>query len=194
MVADVVFCGALYGPNKRWRDVILPAVEVAETARVYGFAHEDGSDGALAGAGATFGGWLPMEDVPAAYASARVAVGVTKKRQQALGMVNNRTFEVLAAGTPLVIDWFEGLEECGVARYLWPVRSPDETRETVRAILTDAATQKEARRRSKNGKAWVKRHATYAHIARAIERVLEARGEKPVEKAAEVGDVALAAS
>jgi len=55
-------------------------------------------------------GVLPIDSLPAVYAQALAVIGNTMDSQREAGMINNRVYEVLSSGTPLISDWFEALE------------------------------------------------------------------------------------
>ena len=56
-------------------------------------------------------GVLPLNDIAELYSNAKIVLGTTMEKQEELGMVNNRVFEVLSCGARLVIPRFEALEE-----------------------------------------------------------------------------------
>ena len=176
---DVCWAGSIWTDgsyHKRWPLVLTPAAEAARecgaTMNLYGLIYRSGSREKLTALGAKHVGWIPFEDLPSAYASARIILGLTQDSQHDWGMINNRTYEAMAAGKPLVCDWFGALDEEGISQFLWPVRSADEAREVVGALLTDTATQEEAARRRRAGRAWVRKHATYGRIAGAVTDLL----------------------
>ena len=56
-------------------------------------------------------GVLPVDDIAELYSNAKVILGTTMTKQEELGMVNNRVFEVLSCGARLVIPKFQALED-----------------------------------------------------------------------------------
>jgi len=56
-------------------------------------------------------GVLPKDDIGLLYSNAKVVIGVTEDKQKMRGMINNRVFEVLSTGAPLISDHFDRLEE-----------------------------------------------------------------------------------
>jgi spore maturation protein CgeB len=55
---------------------------------------------------------VPPPDHPQFYASARLTLNVTRRAMAALGWCpSGRLFEAAACGTPIVSDWWEGLDE-----------------------------------------------------------------------------------
>ncbi len=104
-------------------------------------------------------GVLPLEDIGAAYASADVVLGLTERRQAAIGMLNNRVFEALGAGAVVVADGFPALRQHEVGAYVQAVESPAEAREILggrrdMAVLREAAAA---------GREVVRKRHTYDH-------------------------------
>ena len=56
-------------------------------------------------------GILPKDDIGLLYSNAKVVIGVTEDKQRSEGMINNRVFEVLSTGAPLISDHFDYLED-----------------------------------------------------------------------------------
>lgn len=77
-------------------------------------------------------GPLPFGDLAAAYCSATVALGITVPDQKALGMVNNRVFDVLASGGFLVSDSFPAVEELLPEPLVHYHRQPGDTAALIR--------------------------------------------------------------
>ncbi|GMH76674.1 hypothetical protein TrLO_g9464 [Triparma laevis f. longispina] len=70
-----------------------------------------------------YAGILPLNDLGKLYASVKVVLGSTEIKQEELGMVNNRVYEVLASGAHLLIPLFEPLrplQDFGVSFYTTP--------------------------------------------------------------------------
>jgi hypothetical protein len=55
-------------------------------------------------------GPLPIGDSPSLYRSAQAILCTTEPRQRTLGMLNNRLFEAVASGIPVLSEWFEEAE------------------------------------------------------------------------------------
>lgn len=53
----------------------------------------------------------PVSSLPSIYANARAVLAVTMDEQRDFGMLNNRVFEVLSAGAPMISESFEALEK-----------------------------------------------------------------------------------
>jgi hypothetical protein len=51
---------------------------------------------------AAWRGVLPLGDIASLYSGARVVLGTTDRKQQTLGMINNRVFEALSCGATLI--------------------------------------------------------------------------------------------
>ncbi|RHY11211.1 hypothetical protein DYB25_000180 [Aphanomyces astaci] len=75
-----------------------------------------------------WGGILPPEDLPRVYSSARVVLGATMDGQRRSGMINNRVFEVLAAGSILINDHYGALEALLGDHILYYTKPGDVTR------------------------------------------------------------------
>lgn len=75
------------------------------------------------------GEYLPFEALPGAYRNAAVVLNDHMPTMAEWGFVNNRTFDVVASGTPVISDQVDGLElfEGAVATY----RDQDELRDLV---------------------------------------------------------------
>ena len=64
----------------------------------------------------SYRGLLPHGELANCYAKAGAVLGATMDGQREKGMVNNRVFEVLAAGRPLVQEAFPELEDLAEGR------------------------------------------------------------------------------
>lgn len=88
-------------------------------------------------------GPLPMEDLSLLYFSADVVLGCTKDSQKALGMINNRVFDVISqGGAVLLSDYFPELEQVAGSSVFYHRQKGDTTRilETVLKNATLRAT------------------------------------------------------
>lgn len=102
----------------------------------------------------------------ALYAGARAALVLTERTQAAAGMVNNRPFEVLAAGAAGIAWHFPELEALFGDRLLY-TRSFAETDAHLVALRDGTRTVPDAR-------AWISAHHTYDHRARELLALLAA--------------------
>lgn len=71
------------------------------------------------------------EELNCWYNTKRVTLGMHKEGQKSWGMVNNRVFETLASGTPLVLKNHDNLSDVLGFEYPYQVTSRDELRDTV---------------------------------------------------------------
>lgn len=117
------------------------------------------------------GPWAPWWRGPLAaggeaalYADARAALVLTERTQAAMGMINNRPFEVLAAGTAGIAWHFPELEALFGDRLLY-ARSFADTAAHLEALRTGARAVPDAR-------AWIAAHHTYAHRAASLVALL----------------------
>jgi spore maturation protein CgeB len=104
---DLVWIGN-WGDGERTaelRDFLLSPIErLRLRAEIYGVRYPDDAIAAIAGAGATYRGWLPNYAVPEAFAQFRVTIHVPRRPYvEALpGIPTIRLFEALACGIPLI--------------------------------------------------------------------------------------------
>ena len=94
---------------------------------------------------AHYRGILPHGALAACYGNASAVIGATMDGQRAAGMVNNRVFEALATGAPLVMETFPELEalfadlpEDGGASHLLLWREPGDVAKRVDALRRTA--------------------------------------------------------
>ena len=110
------------------------------------------------------GRWNDSE--AALYAQSKVTLGLTVKTQKELGMVNNRIFDALACGTPVVSDHFPALERT-VGDLVLYAREPQQTAAAIASVLAWSAEQRAAFRQ--RAMEWVEAHNfTYAHRVQQI--------------------------
>ncbi len=102
-------------------------------------------------------GQLPPGREASLYRSCRVALGMTEREQMRAGMINNRPFEVLAAGTPCIVRHYPAVEAFFGDRLLY-TRSADDTRRLLRGVLDGTIHVPDARD-------WIRAHHTYRHRA-----------------------------
>jgi spore maturation protein CgeB len=106
LACDVLFMGSYWGVH---RDVVdaLPAL-AARGFSVH--VHGRGWDAVPAFAGLDRG-FIPYEDVPRAYASARIVVDDAASSTKACGSVNSRVFDALAMGAIVVSNGSLGVQD-----------------------------------------------------------------------------------
>lgn len=117
-------------------------------------------------------GLLPKDDIPRLYASAGVVLGMTERRQQDQGMINNRVFEALGCGATFVADHFPALEAFFGERVHY-ARSADDTRSVIEAAR---ARPREYRERGRANQQWILEKHTYDLRAREVIRVFRGQG------------------
>ncbi|CAM9321794.1 unnamed protein product, partial [Phaeothamnion confervicola] len=92
-------------------------------------------------------GVLPPDKLAETYGISLAVLAVTMDDQRARGMVNNRVFEALATGAPLITDTFPALEEAlGDAAFY--VRSPADVRRHLAALRAEEQKEDEESRRA----------------------------------------------
>ena len=136
---DIVFVGSggaiLSGSKRFLKDVLLEAIDTAKTlpnARVviYGSSWGD-----IPEFSPYWGGVLPQSSLPSVYSSAMLVLGCTMDAQRDAGMVNNRVYEVLAAGTPFLTERFQGVE--GVCEGVCWFYKEEDVRGTVKESIVE---------------------------------------------------------
>lgn len=85
-------------------------------------------------------GILPFEEIGALYRSSDVAFLLTENRQKANGMINNRTFEIFAAGCPIISDKFEYLENSDFGEFISFADSAEEVDDCIKRIKRETDT------------------------------------------------------
>ena len=123
---------------------------------------------------------MPPPEHPAFFCSSRLTLNVTRRAMAEMGYCpSGRLFEAAACGTPVLSDWWEGLDaffEPG--REVLIARS---TEDAVNAIeLSDAELAKVARAARERT---LNEH-TADHRARELEQAIEAYDEEPFGPAA----------
>ena len=119
--------------------VLEPARRLGLRTRIYGVRYPQAALEALAGAGASFGGWLPNHCVPQVFARFAVTVHVPRAPYVRMlpGIPTIRVFEALACGIPLVCaPWSdcEGLFRPGDMLF---AANGAEARRHIRTVLAD---------------------------------------------------------
>ncbi len=112
---------------------------------------------------------LPPFEHPAFFSSSRLTLNVTRRAMAAMGWCpSGRLFEAAACGTPVLSDWWEGLDAFYTpGREILVARS---TAEAVDAILIDDA---ELARLGRAARERTLDEHTAAHRAAELERLLE---------------------
>ncbi len=123
-------------------------------------------------------GFLPFDDLNTAYCSAKIVINVTRDKQKRLGMVNNRVFEVIAAGGFLVSDHFTAMEELFGESVMYIKKEGDTTR-IIESVLADETLRQKL---IKKAKSIVMDKHLYNHRAHTLLKHYKALGgKKPVE-------------
>ncbi len=106
LACDVLFIGSYWNQH---RDVVdaLPALAArGYSVHVYGRGWDD-----VPGFAALDRGYLPYDDVPRAYASARIVVDDAASSTKACGSVNSRVFDALSVGAVVLTNSVPGVPE-----------------------------------------------------------------------------------
>lgn len=74
------------------------------------------------------------EELNCWYNTKKVTLGMHKEGQKSWGMVNNRVFETLASGTPLILKKHDNLSNVLGFEYAYQVSSGDELRDTMQEL------------------------------------------------------------
>jgi hypothetical protein len=117
-------------------------------------------------------GLLPAEDIPALYSTANLVLGMTERRQAALGMINNRVFEALGCGAMFIADHFPELERLCGDRMLYARGAQD----IHRAVELSKQGSSPERERARAAQAWILDEHTYDHRAAHILDIFQAQG------------------
>ncbi len=106
VASDAVFVGSHWGEERGVASALPALAASGRIVRVWGRNWD--RDPGMADLS---GGVLDYEDVPAAYASSKIAVDDTASPTKPYGAVNSRLFDALAAGTIVVTDNELGVRE-----------------------------------------------------------------------------------
>ena len=162
---DVLFTGNYWG---QWRDVVdaLPALaERGISVRVHGRGWHDVS--AMA---ALDRGFLVYDDIPSAYAAARIVVDDAAISTKDCGSVNSRVFDALAAGAVVVTNGEVGVHDLFDASFpTWSDASS--LVDLVEGILRDPTPAED---RARTLRTLVLAHHTYAIRAQTVRDTLVA--------------------
>ncbi|CAM9298302.1 unnamed protein product [Ectocarpus sp. 12 AP-2014] len=111
-------------------------------------------------------GVLPQEDLAFVYGSALAVVGVTTDAQRESGKINNRVYEALSVGAPLISDHFPALEATFGDALLYARRRGDVARH-IESLLhsqqavgrdnTEASKRRQRRDMIEGGHTWSQR-------------------------------------
>ena len=157
----------LIGPAKTMRER-----QPQFRATIFGVRYpQDGLD-ALAGAGITYGGYLPNLSAPDVYAAARMTIHVPRQQYTTAmtGIPTIRVFEALASGVPLLsAPWQDTEELFREGDFTW-VRSESESTAAMERILSDSSFAQEQIER---GLATVLSRHTCAHRAQQLTGIVE---------------------
>jgi len=81
---------------------------------------------------------LPSEqDLAAFYNRKQIILGMTEGRQESMGMVNNRVFEVLATGTPFILHSHRAVSEVLGFDFPFQSSSPEQSLDLAERILAE---------------------------------------------------------
>lgn len=160
---DVLFVG---GPriSEGGRPIVNAALAAGANVGLWGGRWDE-----VAAADMVRGSFLPFEDAPSQYRSANIVLNDHMESMREWSFINNRTFDAVAVGVPVVSDHLEGLEIFqGAVR---PVRTADELADALRdrSWIPDADRMREI-----------------SHAVRS-EHSFERRAEVLVERAIELG-------
>lgn len=165
---DLVFVG-----NSRYteRAVIRDAIDAGLPLTIYGSNWER-----YVPTQRIAGRFVPNEDLPVVYSSAKVVLNDHWPGMRDWGLVSNRVFDVLACGGCLVSDGVVGLGEV-VGDSVVVAEGPDALRAAVERLLADP---QERRRMGEEGRRRVLDEHTFAHRADQFLSVVLAVWAHPV--------------
>ena len=106
LACDVLFVGNYWNQHRSVVDALPALAEHGLSVRVHGRGWE-----ALPGFAPIAHGYMAYEDLPRAYASARIVVDDAAISTKACGSVNSRVFDALAAGAVVVSNGALGVQE-----------------------------------------------------------------------------------
>jgi O-antigen biosynthesis protein len=163
LACDVLFAGGYWGQHRAVIDALPALAERGFKVNVHGRGWD-----AVPGFEALDRGFLAYEDLPRAYASARVVVDDATVPVNAYGSVNSRVFDALAAGAVVVSDGAVGVRELFDDSFpTWS--DPESLVALVEAILADPGPAAE---RARTYQDTVVREHTYALRATTIRAAL----------------------
>ena len=116
-------------------------------------------------------GVLPKDDIGSLYSNAKVVIGVTEDKQKAQGMINNRVFEVLSAGAPLISDHFEALEEKFGTDVILFYKQKGDVKYWLEKVLHDESLRRRLKEKGRqhilDGETWTHRATKMLHVFRS---------------------------
>jgi spore maturation protein CgeB len=157
-------------------------------ALIHGVRYPPAAIAAIERAGARYGGWLPNDDVPKAFASHRVTVHVPRRPYaRALpGIPTIRVFEALACGIPLLsAPWSdcEGLFRVGRDFLI------TETGERMTALLRDVLQDREmAAELARSGLETIRQRHTCGHRVDELLAICAGAGVKGETRAGQAAE------
>lgn len=107
-------------------------------------------------------GILPLGDIGSLYRSVDTVLALTENKQKMLNMINNRIYEGLAAGTPIISDEYLGLKAHELGEFINFTSSEAEVTE----LLCARGYDSNAMQRAKRGQRVVLERHTYDVRAR----------------------------
>jgi spore maturation protein CgeB len=144
-VADLVFVGN-WGDDERAAELheflLAPIADLRLAATIYGVRYPEQALGALARAGARYGGWVPNYRVPEVFARHRLTVHVPRRPYASAlpGIPTIRPFEAMACGIPLVSAPWHDREALFAAGYDYLLaRTGAEAKRHIALLLNDRA-------------------------------------------------------
>lgn len=175
---DIIFVGNNYKRHQsrvEGREIILkPLIEKNFNIKVYGnnWWLDPYYDYVLESK--FYGGYLPYEELPAAYSSAKIVLGMHSVNTSKT-MMSMRTFEVLGCGAFYLTQWTPAIENLFENRkhLVWS-KSAEETVDLVNYYLKH---EREREKIARQGQEYVYRYHTYLHRAKDVMRVIE-KGRK----------------
>jgi spore maturation protein CgeB len=155
---------------------------------IHGVRYPPAAIAAIERAGARYGGWLPNDDVPKAFAAHRVTVHVPRRPYaQALpGIPTIRVFEALACGIPLIsAPWSdcEGLFRPGTDFLI--AKSGERMTALLRDVLQDAEMAAELAR---NGLETIHQRHTCGHRVEELLAICAGAGIKGQARAGQAAE------
>jgi spore maturation protein CgeB len=134
---DVLFVGSYWGDHRAVVDALPALAAAGHSVRVHGKGWDD-----VPGFAPLDGGLLAYDDIPAAYASARIVVDDAASHTLPYGSVNSRVFDALATGAVVVSNGAAGVRALFDDEFpTWS--SADDLVRLVRTLLDDPARRAE---------------------------------------------------
>lgn len=158
-----------YPQRKAGLEIILKPLLHSENLKVYGNEHWQANTDGFHLPGDIYQGYLPYHQLPVAYASAKIALGLHSVIDSPT-MMSMRTFEALGCGVFFLTHWSTALENIfkNHVHLVWS-RHPDETVELVRFYLARPDLRSKIARQ---GQEEAYRHHTYKERVEIIRTAL----------------------